>query len=111
MGCDCHIETLFKALKSQGFDLEATHMIAPERIEKLMAFLAIALCWAHRIGEWRHQQKPIPIKTHQRPAKSVFRYGLDLFRDIVFHMTERYADFYFVVELFFGQRSAGKLLV
>lgn len=41
------------------------------------ALLAIAFCWAHKTGEWRHEKKPIKIKKHGRPAVSLFRYGLD----------------------------------
>jgi transposase len=37
------IETLFAALKSRGFDLEQTHLTAPDRIERLIALLALAL--------------------------------------------------------------------
>ena len=55
------IETLFKALKSQGFDFAATHLTELDRIEKLLALLAIAFCWAHLLGEWLHEQKPILI--------------------------------------------------
>ena len=71
------IETLFKALKSQGFDFAATHLTELDRIEKLLALLAIVFCWAHLLGEWLHEQKSIPIKRHHRPAISIFRYGLD----------------------------------
>jgi hypothetical protein len=42
----------------------------------------VAFCWAHRIGEWQHENvKPIKVKKHQRLAKSIFRAGLDLLRD------------------------------
>jgi len=71
------IETLFKALKSRGFDFEAIHLTELDRIEKLLALLTIIFCWAHLLGEWLHEQKPIPIKSHHRPATSIFRYGLD----------------------------------
>jgi len=40
--------------------------------------LAIAFCRAHLLGEWLHEQKPIPIKSHHRPAIRIFRYGLGL---------------------------------
>jgi len=83
------IETLFKALKSRGFDFEATHLTGLDRIERLLALLAIAFCWAHLLGEWLHEQKPIPIKSHYRPAISIFRYGLDWLRAILFNMTEK----------------------
>ena len=46
------IEVLFANLKSRGFDLEATHLVHEERIEKLIALLAIAFTWAHIVGEW-----------------------------------------------------------
>jgi len=62
-------------LKTRGFDLESTHMTDPKRLEKLMVFLAIAFGWAHIIGEWRHEIKPIKIKKHGRPAQSLF--GMD----------------------------------
>ena len=82
------IETLFICLKTRGFDLESTHITDTQRLEKLMAFLAIAFSWAHIIGEWRHEFKPIKIKKHGRPAQSLFRYGLDYLRSCLFHHQE-----------------------
>ena len=49
------IETLFGCLKTRGFDLEATHITDQKRLEKLLAFLAIAFCWSHLVGEWLHE--------------------------------------------------------
>lgn len=80
------IETLFSCLKGRGFNFEDTHMIDLQRVKKLMALLAIAFCWAHKTGEWRHEQKPIKIKTHRRPSVSLFRYGLDYIVDILMNM-------------------------
>jgi hypothetical protein len=77
------IETLFGCLKSKGFGFEETHLTKPERIEKLMVLLTITFCWAHRIGEWRHEAKAIVIKKHGRKLQSYFRYGLDYLRDIL----------------------------
>ncbi len=48
----------------------------------LMALLAIAFFWAHKTGEWFHEAKPIKMKTHHRPAVSIFRYSLDYINDI-----------------------------
>jgi hypothetical protein len=62
-------------------------MTQPERIEKLLALLSIAFCWAYKIGEWRHVQKAIKIKKHGRKAISYFRYGLDLLRDTALNGT------------------------
>jgi hypothetical protein len=83
------IETLFGCLKSRGFDFEATRMTEYDRIEKLLAFLAIAFSWAHITGEWLHARKPIEVKKHGRPAKSIFRYGLDHLRHCLLNKNDR----------------------
>ena len=67
------IETLFGCLKGRGFNFEDTYMTDAERIKKLFALLAIAFCWSHKTGQWRHEEKPIKIKKHGRPAISLFR--------------------------------------
>src|SRR3990167_5520061 len=78
------IETLFSCLKERGFNFEETRITKLERVEKLMAVLAMAAAWVHRIGEWRHEeQKKIKIKTHGRPEVSIFRYGLDYICDVL----------------------------
>jgi len=71
------IETLFSCLKSRGFNFEDTHITDRQRIKRLLVVAVIAFCWAHRVGEWQHQQKTIKFKKHQRLAKSLFRVGLD----------------------------------
>jgi len=76
------IETLFACLKGRGFNLEETRVTDRIRIKRLLVVPVIAFCWAHRTGEWRHENiKPIKIKKHQRLAKSYFKYGLDWLRD------------------------------
>jgi len=82
------IETLFGCLKTRGFDWEATHITDQKRLEKLLAFLAIAFCWSHLVGEWLHEVKPITLKNHGRPAQSLFRYGFDYLRACLFHHHE-----------------------
>ena len=44
---------------------------------------------AYHAGAWRHKVKPIALKTHQRPAKSLFRYGFDGIRQAVFNATDK----------------------
>jgi len=80
------IETLFSCLKGRGFCFEATHLTHLDRIEKMMALLAIGLCWAHKTGEWRAEKKPIRFGKHRdsiRPQNSFFRYGFDFIREII----------------------------
>ena len=74
------IESLFECLKTRGFRMEETHMIDPVKIEKLMFILAIAVCWAYKIGELQARKMPITVKKHGRKIKSIFRLGLDLIR-------------------------------
>ncbi len=104
------IETLFKCLKSGGFNFEDTHLVAPERLEKLVAFLAIAFSWAYIMGEWCHTQKPIGIKSHQRPAKSIFRYGLDWLRDILLNIIEKVEAYNDAVVLFLNRLGWSNIL-
>jgi len=94
------VETLFCCLKTRGFNLESTHRIEPERIRKMIALLAIALCWAHRLGEVLHEQKPIKIKKHGRKAKSFFRYGFDCIRNILLNIHTRQEEYLNILEVF-----------
>ncbi len=87
------IETLFQCLKGRGFNFEDTHMTFPERIDKLIALLAIAFSWCHATGEWCASQKPIKIKKHGRKAVSVFRLGLDHIGRILHCISDLYHEF------------------
>lgn len=83
------IETLFGCLKSRGFRLEETHVTDPERLEKLMALLALAFCWAVVVGDWLTRHKPLRVKKHGRRWKSLFRHGLDYLRRILCDLESR----------------------
>ena len=79
------IETLFSCLKSRGFNFEDTHVTDRRRLKCLLVVAVIAFCWAHRVGEWQHEQvKAINVKKHQRLAKSIFRVGLDCISEALF---------------------------
>ena len=87
------IETVFQCLKGRGFNFEDTHMTFPDRIDKLIALLAIAFSWCHSTGEWSHSQQPIKIKKHGRKAVSLFRRGLDHIARILHNISELYHEF------------------
>jgi hypothetical protein len=89
-GLRWEIESLFGCLKSKGFNFEDTHITDYERIKKLFVLLAIAFCWSHKTGEWRHEFRPIKIKKHGRPAISLFRYGLDYIADVVLNLVKKF---------------------
>ena len=44
------IETMFKVLKSSGFNIEDTHMVHINRIEQLFGVVIIAYTWAYCVG-------------------------------------------------------------
>jgi len=64
-----------------------------QRLSKLLALLSLAIAWALRSGQWLHQAKPLPLKSHGRRAKSLFRYGLDYLRSIVLNLDHKFEQF------------------
>lgn len=92
------IETLFGMFKTRGFCLESTHFNNSERLNKLLALMTLALCWATKIGEWLHQHQPIKVKKHGRLAKSIFRYGLDHLPSIVTDLDLKKDEFLFSLQ-------------
>jgi hypothetical protein len=92
------IETLFGMFKTRGFCLESTHFVHAQRLSKLVALMTLALCWAVKMGEWLHQQRPIKLKKHGRRAKSIFRYGFDHLRSIVVDLDLKHGDFLFSLQ-------------
>jgi len=74
------IESLFQVLKGRGFQFEETRLTQLDRLSTLMGLLVVGVCWAHKVGEWQAEVKPIPLNKYQnsrRPQYSYFRYGLD----------------------------------
>jgi len=67
------IERCFKDMKSQGFNLENTHMICKERLKKLMAIVAVAMLWSSLAGNL--VASPFK-KTVRSPLYSTFTRGL-----------------------------------
>jgi hypothetical protein len=70
------IECLFANLKSRGFDLEATHLTNPAKLETLIACLALAVALAAKSGAAAEAKAAIAIKAHGRKAASLFALGL-----------------------------------
>jgi hypothetical protein len=78
------IESMFAALKSRGFGLEATNLTDPRRVERLIGLLALAFGWTRLVGDRRARREgPPPVKTHGRRERSLFRYGLDRLQGIL----------------------------
>ena len=81
------IESMFKHLKSNGFDLEALHLQYGYKIRLMMAVVGLAYTLAVIYGlvDFKHKVKP---KKHGSPQMSVFRWGLDKWQNYVKHLED-----------------------
>lgn len=87
------IETLFQNLKTRGFKLEATRLEGGERVERLLALLALTFAFAYRVGEWLAERTPIRLKPHGRKERSVFRLGLDYLAHVLLNLPYKHDEF------------------
>lgn len=71
------IETMFKALKSNGFNLEDTHLASIKALDKLLYLIALAFIWAYLNGIYLHQLNPIKILKHGYKQISIFKLGFE----------------------------------
>lgn len=72
------VEEMYGDLKDHGFDVERTHLIHAERIERLLmlAFLAYIICFALATQVVKKGQRSV-VDVKSRRDKSYFRIGLD----------------------------------
>jgi hypothetical protein len=78
------IETLFRGLKTSGFNLENTHVIHLDRLEKLILVVMIAFVWCYKLGDFIDANfKKIKIKKHGNREISVFKHGLEYLSRVV----------------------------
>ena len=71
------IEVLFKVMKTSGFNLEATHLTHPQRLETLLGVAAISACLSYQMGILHNKQYPPKIKNHGYKPFNTVRIGLD----------------------------------
>ena len=80
------IETMFKGLKSSGFNTEDTHMVHIKRIEQLFGVVIIAYTWAYLVGIAANiKVKAIRVLNNGRRAISIVKYGLNFIADTLFN--------------------------
>lgn len=78
-----NIECLFSALKTRGFNLEDTRLTTFKRLDSLIIMLSIAFTWAHLLGEWVYQHRPLKLKKHGYLPISFFKRGLNYLRTAI----------------------------
>lgn len=85
------IETMFKGLKSSGFNIEDSHVRIQERMANLFAIVMIAYVWCYLVGIYIHENiKEIKVLHHGRKAKSLFKYGLEYISQCLLNHRNRY---------------------
>ena len=72
------VEETFGDMKGHGFDLEATYLDDPQRIERLILGVCMTYVWLIAIGSWvvKHGHRHL-IDLKSRRDKSYFRLGWD----------------------------------
>lgn len=85
------IESMFKNMKSNGFNLQDTHLQEDERLERLVGLVSVAYTWMVKTGLMILKKSPemFRCKKHGRPSKSVFRAGLEFIMRAVFTNNNR----------------------
>ena len=86
------IETMFKAMKTGGFNFEDTHLKCRKKLELFMELLAISFCWACISGAYRNTIEEIKVRSHNRKSNTIFRYGLDLLKEIFLNPGEKFQE-------------------
>ena len=97
------IESMFKNLKTQGFNIEDTHMKCLERLKKLMAVVAIATFLMCLMGS--HQECPYK-KTVNSPLYSFFTRGLRWIRHML-NVNPQDFEYHFYQFLHESKKSEG----
>ncbi len=86
------IEAMFQDFKSQGFNLESTHLKEAYKLKKLVYVVSIAYAFCVHMGLYYEKHMAlIARKNHGYRSKSLFRKGMDLLRSMI--QRKRQADF------------------
>jgi len=68
------IEPLFSDFKSRGFQLEDTQLRAPDRLDRLVCIMALAMYWCVRVGQEEARDHPTPLEK-KRKNKPILTIG------------------------------------
>lgn len=77
------IESLFGDTKTRGLNIEDTRLTNPDKLNLLMAVVALAAAWASRTAALITGNRPFKRKSHGYYAKSWFRTGFDHIRHLL----------------------------
>ena len=84
---------MFKNFKSNGFNMEDTHVTKTERLETLFGLLTLGYICAINAGKIILKEKPelFKIAKNGRPKLSIFKAGLDEMLNVLLNgLTKRF---------------------
>ena len=102
------IERMFSCFKSRGFNLEDTHITDPVKLERLLGVVAIAFCWAYKLGDYIDEKRPIARKLHGRRVRSIFKTGFVYLRNLLADVGERVIEYADVLAFVFENKRRRK---
>lgn len=73
------IETMFRVMKTGGFNLEDTHITEAKRLECLIGIVSMAYALCYHLGKWVVQKEPQKLKKHGYYPKTVVKRGMEEF--------------------------------
>lgn len=79
------IETMFKAFKSSGFNLEDTKVANYDRLETLISVMMIAFAISYEVGDDFEDKHPQKLKKHGYKAVSTYKIGINLIKSWLFN--------------------------
>ncbi|MFZ1828338.1 MAG: transposase [Candidatus Competibacteraceae bacterium] len=60
------MEPMFSDFKSRGFQLEDTQLHAPDRLDRLLVIMALAMYWCVRVGPEEIRDHPTPLEKKRK---------------------------------------------
>jgi hypothetical protein len=79
-----HIEESFRDDKSGGFDLHASHLTDPKRLDTLLLALSLAVLWVYELGEQvLREERRSEIDPAYKRQLSVFQLGWRLLQRLI----------------------------
>jgi hypothetical protein len=60
---------MFSDFKSRGFRLEDTQLRAPDRLDRLLVIMALAMYWCVRVGQEEARHHPTPLEKKRKSKR------------------------------------------
>ena len=89
-------------MKTQGFNLEDTHLTDQKRLEKLMVTVVISFAWSYKVGDYIDEVSPIKIKSNNQRLRSVFKTGFKFLINLFSNLHNKIKEIISMIALIFN---------